>query len=42
MSKTISRQKAAQALKESTVKIEGRDVVATWKVIIFSYNFCTF
>ncbi|KAJ3368344.1 hypothetical protein GGF31_006435 [Allomyces arbusculus] len=30
----ISQQKAAEALASSTVKIEGRDVLATWKLIV--------
>ncbi|KAJ3128752.1 hypothetical protein HK100_009001 [Physocladia obscura] len=34
LAKKISEQKAAQALRESSVKIEGRDVIATWKVLV--------
>ncbi|ORX99844.1 hypothetical protein K493DRAFT_313040 [Basidiobolus meristosporus CBS 931.73] len=30
----ISKKKAAEALKNSTVKIAGRDVLATWKVLV--------
>ncbi|KAJ3786616.1 glycerol-3-phosphate O-acyltransferase [Lentinula aff. detonsa] len=30
----LSRQKAKEALAASTVKIKGRDVLATWKVLI--------
>lgn len=30
----ISQKKAAQALKSSKVKIAGRDVVATWKLLV--------
>lgn len=30
----ISRQKAAQALKGSTVKIQANDVLATWKLLV--------
>lgn len=30
----ISRQKAKEALAASVVKVEGKDVVATWKVLI--------
>ncbi|CAN3356550.1 glycerol-3-phosphate O-acyltransferase 1 [Diutina catenulata] len=32
--KLISRQKANEALKASTVKIKANDVVATWKILI--------
>jgi glycerol-3-phosphate O-acyltransferase/dihydroxyacetone phosphate acyltransferase len=32
--KVVSRKKAAQALKASTVKIAARDVIATWKVLV--------
>ncbi|GEM09713.1 glycerol-3-phosphate O-acyltransferase [Rhodotorula toruloides] len=32
--KLISRQKAKEALAASTVKIAGRDVLATWKVLV--------
>ncbi|KAL7747782.1 Glycerol-3-phosphate/dihydroxyacetone phosphate acyltransferase [Sorochytrium milnesiophthora] len=31
---TISKQKAKEALAASTVKVEGRDVLATWKLIV--------
>eukprot|EP00658_Telonema_sp_P-2_P013635 TRINITY_DN15169_c0_g2_i5.p1 TRINITY_DN15169_c0_g2~~TRINITY_DN15169_c0_g2_i5.p1 ORF type:complete len:493 (+),score=85.30 TRINITY_DN15169_c0_g2_i5:142-1620(+) len=34
VSRIVSTRKAAEALKGSTVKIEGRDVVATWKLMI--------
>ena len=34
MTKTYSRKKAAEALAASTVKIEGRDVMATWKILV--------
>ncbi|KAJ3226467.1 hypothetical protein HDU81_007277 [Chytriomyces hyalinus] len=34
IAKKISNQKAAEALRESSVKIEGRDVMATWKVLV--------
>ncbi|KAJ3225701.1 hypothetical protein HDU78_010576 [Chytriomyces hyalinus] len=34
IAKKISNQKAAKALRESSVKIEGRDVMATWKVLV--------
>ncbi|KAJ3068853.1 hypothetical protein HDU98_008033 [Podochytrium sp. JEL0797] len=34
LAKKISQKKAAQALAESSVKIEGRDVIATWKVLV--------
>ncbi|KAI8611676.1 hypothetical protein BC830DRAFT_1068566 [Chytriomyces sp. MP71] len=34
IAKKISQQKAAEALRESSVKIEGNDVVATWKVLV--------
>jgi len=30
----VFRQKAAEALKASTVKIAGRDVLGTWKVMV--------
>lgn len=30
----ISRKKAAEALKASTVKIQANDVIATWKVLV--------
>ncbi|KAI9900673.1 hypothetical protein N3K66_004935 [Trichothecium roseum] len=32
--KIISRQKAKTALAGSTVKIQGRDVMATWKILV--------
>ncbi|KAK9463688.1 uncharacterized protein V1516DRAFT_668460 [Lipomyces oligophaga] len=32
--KKISKKKAAEALKASTVKIEAKDVVATWKILV--------
>ncbi|KAJ1977913.1 Glycerol-3-phosphate/dihydroxyacetone phosphate acyltransferase [Dimargaris xerosporica] len=32
--KLISKKKAKEALAKSTVKIEGRDVVATWKILV--------
>ncbi|PKS11491.1 hypothetical protein jhhlp_003255 [Lomentospora prolificans] len=32
--KTISRKKAKEALAGSTVKIQGKDVMATWKVLV--------
>ncbi|EIW72795.1 hypothetical protein TREMEDRAFT_70810 [Tremella mesenterica DSM 1558] len=34
LAKLISRQKAKEALAASTVKIEGRDVLATWKILV--------
>ena len=34
LAKVISRQKAKEALAASTVKIQGRDVLATWKVLV--------
>lgn len=34
LAKTISHQKAKEALAASTVKIQGRDVLATWKVLV--------
>ncbi|ORX35994.1 putative glycerol-3-phosphate O-acyltransferase [Kockovaella imperatae] len=34
LAKVISHQKAKQALAASTVKIAGRDVLATWKVLV--------
>ncbi|KAI5842867.1 hypothetical protein BZA05DRAFT_477395 [Tricharina praecox] len=43
--KIISIQKAKEALKGSTVKIQGRDVMATWKLLVslafapLCYNF---
>lgn len=45
--KIISRQKAKSALAASTVKIQGRDVMATWKLLVSMafapvlYNFYT-
>ncbi|KAK7203681.1 hypothetical protein BZA70DRAFT_297005 [Myxozyma melibiosi] len=32
--KKISKAKAAQALKASTVKVQARDVIATWKILV--------
>ncbi|KAK9478754.1 hypothetical protein V1514DRAFT_330314 [Lipomyces japonicus] len=32
--KNISQQKANEALKASTVKIQARDVIATWKILV--------
>ncbi|RYO73640.1 hypothetical protein DL764_010418 [Monosporascus ibericus] len=32
--KIISRKKAKEALAGSTVKIQGRDVIATWKILV--------
>ncbi|KAJ1909358.1 Glycerol-3-phosphate/dihydroxyacetone phosphate acyltransferase [Tieghemiomyces parasiticus] len=32
--KLISKRKAREALAKSTVKIEGRDVLATWKILV--------
>lgn len=32
--RVISKQKAAEALKASTVKLQANDVVATWKVLV--------
>ena len=32
--KSISRKKAKEALAGSTVKIQGRDVIATWKILV--------
>lgn len=34
LAKRISKQKAAKALAESSVKIKANDVVATWKILI--------
>ncbi|KAI8384391.1 uncharacterized protein BYT42DRAFT_562373 [Radiomyces spectabilis] len=34
IAKVISQKKAAAALKASTVKIAGRDVLATWKLLV--------
>lgn len=34
LAKTISHKKAKEALAASTVKIQGRDVLATWKVLV--------
>ena len=45
--RTISRQKAKTALAGSSVKIQGRDVMATWKIMVAMafapvlYNFYT-
>ncbi|TGZ85192.1 hypothetical protein EX30DRAFT_326178 [Ascodesmis nigricans] len=45
--KIISRKKAAEALRGSTVKIQARDVMATWKLLValafapLLYNFYT-
>jgi glycerol-3-phosphate O-acyltransferase / dihydroxyacetone phosphate acyltransferase len=33
MARMISKQKAEEALKGSTVKIAGKDVIATWKIL---------
>jgi len=33
LTRTISQQKAAEAKAKSTVKIAGRDVIATWKLL---------
>ncbi|KAI5959605.1 SCT1 [Candida pseudojiufengensis] len=33
-SKVISQQKAKEALANSTVKIKGNDVIATWKILV--------
>lgn len=46
--KIISRKKAAEALKASTVKVQGKDVMATWKLLValafapVLYNFYVF
>lgn len=32
--RVISRKKAAEALKASTVKVQGKDVMATWKLLV--------
>ncbi|KAK4689722.1 hypothetical protein P7C73_g377, partial [Tremellales sp. Uapishka_1] len=34
LAKVVSRRKAKEALAASTVKIQGRDVLATWKVLV--------
>eukprot|EP00940_MAST-03C_sp_MAST-3C-sp2_P002174 g2174.t1 len=34
LTRGISRRKAAEAKRRSTVKIAGRDVVATWKILV--------
>jgi glycerol-3-phosphate O-acyltransferase/dihydroxyacetone phosphate acyltransferase len=34
LSSVISKQKAAEALASSTVKLQGKDVMATWKVLV--------
>lgn len=34
LAKIISHQKAKEALAASTVKIQGRDVLATWKILV--------
>ncbi|KAI8988929.1 hypothetical protein BDB01DRAFT_574944 [Pilobolus umbonatus] len=34
VAKVISQKKAKDALKSSTVKIAGRDVLATWKILV--------
>jgi glycerol-3-phosphate O-acyltransferase/dihydroxyacetone phosphate acyltransferase len=34
LAKVISHKKAKEALAASTVKIQGRDVLATWKVLV--------
>jgi glycerol-3-phosphate O-acyltransferase / dihydroxyacetone phosphate acyltransferase len=34
LGKWYSRKKAAEALAASTVKIEGKDVIATWKLLV--------
>ncbi|KAJ3413695.1 hypothetical protein HDV05_007683 [Chytridiales sp. JEL 0842] len=34
LSRVISKQKAAEALAGSTVKLQGKDVMATWKVLV--------
>lgn len=34
LASSISRKKAKEALAASTVKVEGRDVLATWKIMI--------
>lgn len=34
LAKIISHQKAKEALAASTVKVQGRDVLATWKVLV--------
>ncbi|RFU31674.1 hypothetical protein B7463_g4701, partial [Scytalidium lignicola] len=45
--KVISKKKSAEALAASTVKLQGRDVIATWKLLVslafapLLYNFYT-
>ncbi|KAJ3101157.1 hypothetical protein HDU97_001623 [Phlyctochytrium planicorne] len=34
IARSYSQKKAAEAKRESTVKLEGRDVVATWKILV--------
>lgn len=34
LTRRISKAEAAKALKESSVKVAGRDVIATWKVLV--------
>ncbi|KAJ3378870.1 hypothetical protein HDU84_007233 [Entophlyctis sp. JEL0112] len=34
LAKKISEQKRAKALRESSVKVQARDVIATWKVLV--------
>lgn len=34
ITKTISKKKSAEALAASTVKVQGRDVMATWKLLV--------
>lgn len=46
-SKIISKKKSAEALAASTVKLQGKDVIATWKLLVslafapLLYNFYT-
>ncbi|ORY05758.1 hypothetical protein K493DRAFT_333407 [Basidiobolus meristosporus CBS 931.73] len=42
IAKIISAKKAKEALKNSTVKIAGRDVLATWKVLVGLFLIPTF
>ncbi|KAK9760272.1 Glycerol-3-phosphate/dihydroxyacetone phosphate acyltransferase, partial [Basidiobolus ranarum] len=42
IAKIISKKKAKEALKNSTVKIAGRDVLATWKVLVGLFLIPTF
>ncbi|KAG9100483.1 hypothetical protein FS749_015076 [Ceratobasidium sp. UAMH 11750] len=48
LASVLSRKKAKEALENSTVKVAGRDVIASWKVIIslgvtpFLYGFYAF